>query len=210
MKVKLLHWLFALFVCVGSIPSFSQQKGFDYVPCQEMPQIMQQYNADYRAVARFYSPASTSQRGGGFGGGSFEGGIGSPEKREKLNRINKDYLRKLQSINFKNLSQECKVDYILFKRDLTQRIDASSKTNLDYDKIKQWFPFATIRFFTLLLNPRYGTPSGEQGLKPYQMLFFSGILNRSPGKYFGIELTMPSTRLRLTWLLIDPISIVPP
>lgn len=167
MKVKLLHWLFALFVCVGSIPSFSQQKGFDYVPCQEMPQIMQQYNADYRAVARFYSPASTSQRGGGFGGGSFEGGIGSPEKREKLNRINKDYLRKLQSINFKNLSQECKVDYILFKRDLTQRIDASSKTNLDYDKIKQWFPFADKIYTLEKLRRRGYQPESEKVAKDW-------------------------------------------
>lgn len=118
---------------------FSQSKE-EFVPCQEMPNLMENYNADYRALSRFYTPVSANA----FSGGSRPeaGGIGSPEKRDRLQRLYKEYLAKLDALNFRNLSQECKVDYILFKRDMNEKLRLSLLEQKQYDNIKPWIPFA--------------------------------------------------------------------
>ena len=138
----------------------AQTKGMGYVPCQEMPNIMEQYAADLRALSRFYSPASSaSSRGSGAGG---EGGIGSPEKRERLDKLHNDYLKKLKEINFKNLSQECKVDYILFKRDINDRLWRSAEEAAEYNKIKQWIPFADKIYAVEKVRRRGASPDAEK------------------------------------------------
>jgi uncharacterized protein (DUF885 family) len=105
-----------------------------------MPNLIQNYNADYRALTRFYTPSSGNTFRGGGGGG--DAGTGSPERRERLDKLNREYLKKLGALNFKSLPQECKVDYILFKRDITERIRQASEDAAEYNKIKQWFVFA--------------------------------------------------------------------
>src|SRR3982750_560487 len=95
--------LFAIVYCSG----FSQSKDA-YVPCQEMPDLMQKYTADFRALSRFYSPYRAGG-GGGFGGGGGAEAGGSPEKRARLQKLNNEYLKKVEQLNFKSLSQECKV-----------------------------------------------------------------------------------------------------
>lgn len=111
-----------------------------YAPCQQMPSLIQNYTADYRALSRFYSPSVSGGRGG-FGGG-FEQAMGSPEKRQRLLQLVQDYQRKLAAVPFSQLSQECKADFILFKRDLAQRAAQLGIETEDYDKLKTWFPFA--------------------------------------------------------------------
>ena len=111
----------------------------EYVPCQEMPNIIQNYNADYRALVRYYTPSTGNAFRGGGGG---ETGLGSPERRNRLDKLNQEYLKKLEAINFNNLPQECKVDYILFKRDINARITQAAEDATEYSKIKQWFSFA--------------------------------------------------------------------
>jgi uncharacterized protein (DUF885 family) len=138
----------------------AQTKGMEYVPCQEMPNIMEQYVADFRALSRFYSPASAGFRGGGGGGG--DAGIGSPEKRDKLDKLHTDYLKKLKEINFKNLSQECKVDYILFKRDIDDRLRRSAEEATEYNKIKQWIPFADKIYAIEKVRRRGTSPDAEK------------------------------------------------
>ena len=78
-----------------------------YAPCQEMPSLMENYNADLRAIIRFY----TSNFFGGRNAGNptvTEGG--SPEKRARLDALYHEYLDKLAQLDFKGLQQECKVD----------------------------------------------------------------------------------------------------
>lgn len=111
-----------------------------------MPNLMQHYNADYRVLLRFYTPVSG---GGGFSGsGNARGGggggslTGSPERSSRMISLYKEYLNKVQALNFKSLSQECKADYILFKRDLNQSLELAENEAKEYDKVKQWFPFA--------------------------------------------------------------------
>ena len=125
---------------------------------------MQNYNADYRALARYYSPASANGRG--FGGGGSDA-TGSPEKREKLEQLNKDYLSKLKNVNFKSLSQECKVDYILFKRDLNERLRLSAEETKSYTNIKTWLPFADKIYELEKLRRRGGQPDAEKVAKQW-------------------------------------------
>src|SRR5271154_1812558 len=92
---------------------FAQSKD-EYVPCSEIPNIMQLYNADYNALERFYTPSGNDSP---FGFGRRDNnGATSPEKRERMEKLYKEYLQKLAQIDFDKLPQECKVDYILFKR----------------------------------------------------------------------------------------------
>jgi uncharacterized protein (DUF885 family) len=67
---------------------------------------------------------------------------GSPEKRARLDELCHEYLKKLDGIDFKSLPQECKVDYILFKRDLTEKLRLSAGESVQYNKVSAWFPFA--------------------------------------------------------------------
>jgi len=139
-KFKLLKVVGIFLLTAFSITGFSQvEEDNSYVPCQEMPNLIENYNADYRVLARIYSPLSATAYRGGWGG---EGSVGSPEKRERLDKLCRDYLKKMDAINFKGLPQECKVDYILFKRDLTEKLRLSTAEAKEYDKIKSWIPFA--------------------------------------------------------------------
>ncbi len=45
------------------------------------------------------------------------------------------------NINFNNLSQEYKVDYLLFMRDLNEGLRLAAKEAKELDQIKAWFPF---------------------------------------------------------------------
>ena len=123
---------------LSSTSSFSQSAG-SFVPCQEMPAIMQEYNADFQVLNRFYSPAV---QGFSVGGGGRQSAGSSPEKRERLNKLSREYLVRLDQLDFDGLSQECKADYILFKRDLNEKIRLADLDAQEYAAVKQWFPFA--------------------------------------------------------------------
>jgi uncharacterized protein (DUF885 family) len=149
-------------ICLLSITAFSQTKSNDFVPCQEMPNLMLHYNADFRALSRFYSPASSNARG--FGGDT---GAGSPEKQKKLESLHRDYLKKLETISFKSLPQECKADYILFKRDLNERLRISAEDAKTTDKAKPWFRFADKIYNLERLRRRGGQPDAENVAKEW-------------------------------------------
>ena len=118
--------------------SSSAQSNYDYVPCQEMPFIIQNYQADYRALQRFYTPTDNESPFERSGNSSAD----SPEKRQRLEALYKEYLQKLEKLNFPSLSQECKADYILFKRDLNEHLKVSANKASAYEKIKEWIPFS--------------------------------------------------------------------
>ena len=159
-KHTLLRATCCLLLSVIAVSSFAQGKD-DYVPCQEMPNLMQNYAADYRSVQRFYTPgallAFNNARGGG--GANL---TGSPERSVRLQALYNEYLKKLQAVNFKSLPQECKADYILFKRDLNRSLEQAVDEAKAYDKIKQWFPFAD-RIYEMEKKRRHGLHAdGEQ------------------------------------------------
>src|SRR5687767_8949713 len=137
--MKHLHVRHLFFLLSGTwiAAAAAAQSKNEFVPCQEMPHLIQNYNADYRALVRFYSPAAANASRGGMGGGG-DAGVGSPERRERLKKINQEYLKKLEALDFRNLPQECKVDYILFKRDIDQRLRQSEEEAAEFEKAKPW------------------------------------------------------------------------
>jgi hypothetical protein len=106
-----------------------------YVPCQEMPMLIEHYQADTRAVTRFYNSS--------FYGTRFRGGDPvSPELRGRLGVLDRDYLNRLERLDFNTLPQECKVDYLLFRRDLNENLRLLAVDSGRYEKVRSWFPFA--------------------------------------------------------------------
>jgi uncharacterized protein (DUF885 family) len=143
---------------------FAQLKS-DYVPCDVMPYMMQQYNADYNALERFYTPSGNESPFGyrrrGYNGAE------SPEKRERMKKLYDEYVEKLSQIDFDKLPQECKVDYILFKRDLNASLEQVATKATAYEKIKQWIPFADKIFATEKLRRRGTQLDGEKIAKEW-------------------------------------------
>ncbi|WP_439504286.1 DUF885 family protein [Sediminibacterium sp.] len=131
-----------------------------FVPCQEMPSLIQGYNVDNRTLSRYYSPTS-SRGGGGFGAGA-DASIGSPEKNKRLQQLVQDYQKKLAAVSFNNLSQECKADYILFKRDLAERLQQLKNEEAEVTKIQAWIPFAPKVYALEQLRRRGIQPKAEE------------------------------------------------
>src|SRR5580658_6809974 len=106
-----------------------------YVPCQEMPSLMENYQADARGITRFYNSS--------FYGTRFRGGEAvSPELRARLGALDREYLDKMGRLDFSALPQECKVGYLLFRRDLNEKLRLLAVDSGRYEKIRSWFPFA--------------------------------------------------------------------
>lgn len=135
-------------------PNFiqAQVSTSEWIPCQEMPALIQRFNADSRVLNRYYSPALNNSRGG-FGA---DWSIGSPEKNTRLQKLVKDYQQQLAAVNFKNLSQECKADYILFKRDLSSRLEQLQLDAASLQKVSSWVGF-TDKIYALEQLRRRGT-----------------------------------------------------
>src|ERR1700734_424525 len=93
-----------ILVCSGRLSK--AQTTADYVPCPEMPELIQQFKADRDALERYYTPAGKGQYY------NDDKGASSPEKRERMEKLYQEYLQKLSALDFQKLSQECKTDYI--------------------------------------------------------------------------------------------------
>jgi hypothetical protein len=120
--MRKLYFITALFIIAA--PCLKAQMNAAYVPCNDMPNIIQNYYADVIALNRVYIVE------------------GSPEKRERYKKLAEGYISRLGNIVFTALPQGCKADYILFKRDLTENIYKASAEAKEYTAVQQWFPFA--------------------------------------------------------------------
>ena len=150
---------FLLLLCFMPRDSRAQVSPDPYVPCQEMPRLIENFNADSWAIVRFYNTSFYGSRNGGYGGNQAGG---SPEKRQRLDELYHEYLHKLEEVDFKSLPQECKVDYILLKRDLDEKLYQSAKEAGIYEKIKSWFPFSDSIYAIEKLRRRGHQPDAQQ------------------------------------------------
>lgn len=139
MKIKV---YFLLLLITLSPALFVQAQNYDeplvndvlFVPCEEMPDLINNFYQDYRSLYIAYNIKS------------------SPEYRERFVKFYNSYLGKLNDINYDALPHECKVDYILFKRDLKENIRLSEIETKKYDEVQDWFPFADKIFNTQKLR----------------------------------------------------------
>ncbi|WP_218058539.1 DUF885 family protein [Allomuricauda sp. CP2A] len=132
-----------------------------FVPCEEMPDLMTKYSADQSALVRFYAPGASGRWGRTFDPG------GSPERRERMTKLRNDYLAKLQELDFNALSQECKADYVLFKRDLEMENAEAEEQEAVYQKIKKWFPFSDKIYSYLKARRRGHQPDATKMAKEW-------------------------------------------
>ncbi|GAB4029409.1 DUF885 family protein [Spirosoma gilvum] len=86
--------------------------------------LLTQHEADYGSLSRFYTIT------------------GSPERRERFQKLHSEYLDKLQKLDFDRMTTDSRVDYILFRRNLQQELYKLAQEAEERDKVKPWFPFA--------------------------------------------------------------------
>ena len=171
---KKVNSFFLVLLLICQSVTLSSQIASDFAPCQEMPAIIERYNADEQAISRFYSPVVTG--GGGFNRGGPANAAGSPEKKERLKVLYYQYLDKLEKLSFANLSQECKADYILLKRDLNEKLRLTTKDSLEFSKVKEWFLFNDKIYALEKLRRRGTQPDPLKTAKDFEAI--SGEISR--------------------------------
>jgi hypothetical protein len=135
--------IFIAAMLIVAVSSLHAQMNAAYVPCNDMPNIMQNYYADVTALNRVYIAD------------------GSPEKRERYKKLAEDYISRLGKINFNTLSQGCKADYVLFKRDLNETVFQANTEAKEYTAVLQWFPFADSIYALEKIRRRGGTVNAK-------------------------------------------------
>ncbi|KAA3633308.1 MAG: DUF885 domain-containing protein [Bacteroidetes bacterium] len=82
------------------------------------------YRADYGSLSRYYFIEN------------------SPERRERFEQFCQDYLSRLEVMPFDKLSTGGKVDYLLFKRHLNERLHQLSVEKSEYEAVWQWLNYS--------------------------------------------------------------------
>ncbi|NCI45588.1 DUF885 family protein [Sediminibacterium soli] len=95
-----------------------------YDQTSEVNNLMVHYNADNTSITRFYLIGQ------------------SPERRMKLKKMHEDYLSQLAKMDYDKLPVGSRVDYILFKRNLTNELRLLDLEENEYSQISKWIPFA--------------------------------------------------------------------
>ncbi|MBX2965057.1 MAG: DUF885 family protein [Cyclobacteriaceae bacterium] len=86
----------------------------------EVNDLLVNYRADLGSLNRFYFVA------------------GSPERRERMRTFYNEYVSKLEQLPFETLSQGGKVDYIMFKKTLTDELYSLDIEKKEYEQVKKY------------------------------------------------------------------------
>ncbi len=115
----------------------------------EVHPLMVEFEADKGSLTRFYTISN------------------SPERRQRLELLDKTYLQRLEALPFDKMSQEGKVDYILFKRNLLAELRVLDIERGDIGQISPLVPFAA-PIYELEKKRRRGTwMDGEKLAKEF-------------------------------------------
>ena len=134
---------FIILLLLAFASSIRAQLNSVFVPCNEIPNLIQNYYADIKALDNVFVAE------------------GSPEIRERYNKLAADYLKKLDNLDFKSLPQGCKADYVLFRRDLNEVQFNADKEAKEYESLKTWFPFADTIYNLEKIRRRGGHVEGK-------------------------------------------------
>ncbi len=115
-----------------------------YDQTSEVNNLMVRYNADNSSIHRFYFIHD------------------SPERRERLKKLNTAYLQELESMDFDRLPVGSRVDYILFRRNLREELRLLSKEESEYSQILPWIPFCDSIYAVEKLRRRGGAIDAMQ------------------------------------------------
>jgi len=102
---------------------------FQLTPTQEqvseLYELATQLRADYGSLVRFYTIRN------------------SPERRERMETFFNSYLKKLESLNFNQLSKAGQVDYILTKQYINDNLYQLKEEKEEYESMSEWVAFAS-------------------------------------------------------------------
>src|SRR5690606_6090521 len=108
-----------------------------YEQASEVSGIVIRYQSDVRAIQYAYGPIA---------GGRSTGlpNVYSPEQLDRLQRLDRDYLAELDTLDFDSYSIHGQVDYVLLKRKIKQSLQQLAVQEQAYQQIKPHIPFADI------------------------------------------------------------------
>ncbi len=149
----------ACFLMMSSLKSGAQQSALLYEQTSEMGTMIVSYQRDQAAIVDFYSPYVMNA----VNGYAYKASVlYSPEQRNRLIALNKEYLERLTAISFTEMSIYGQVDYLLLQqkvRDQLVRLEGEASA---YQQIKAYLPFAE-GLYALEKSRRRGTyPAAEQ------------------------------------------------
>lgn len=137
---------FILLLCMAvAVQQGWSQTATLYQQTSEVNNIMVQYDADRGSLSRFYAIES------------------SPDRRQRLQQLQTDYLKQLQQLKFESLSTGAKVDYLLFKRNMDEQLRLLQEEEQEYTQLSQWFTFAE-KIYEIERIRRRGTQQDAQKL----------------------------------------------
>jgi len=129
--------IFLVLSLMCSLRGFAQQE-------PSIQNMILNFNADRGSLDRFYFIQS------------------SPERRQRMEVFCMDYLNRLNALPFETMSVSDRVDYILFRNQLTGWLEQLKKEQLEYDAIKNWIPFADSIYSIERPRRRGSIVNGEQ------------------------------------------------
>jgi hypothetical protein len=158
--MKKITLLLALF---GPLTMVAQNKNQEalYEQASESSGLVVQYSQDVRSINYAYGPMAS---GGGFGGG-FRTYANSPEQRERLIKLNQEYLGKLAQADFDNMSIHGQVDYVVLKRKIDEAINLLNQEAKDYKEIEKYVPFGSAIYALEKNRRRGGNVAGQEVAK---------------------------------------------
>jgi uncharacterized protein (DUF885 family) len=128
--------IIVIYFFAGTQHAFAQQPAL-YSQTSEMADMMIKYDADKGSIMRFYATGSSGdwwqQR---------EAEYNSPERRQRLQQLIKDYLQQLDKVSFDKMNVNGKVDFILFKRNIEDEQYQLQQEQRLYDQVTQYLPFS--------------------------------------------------------------------
>jgi len=127
--------------------SNAQSKTDLLIQTSEVNHLMINFESDRGSLTRFYAVAN------------------SPERTTRLKEFYNNYLSQLKALNFEQLSQGGKVDYILFQRRLLDGLKDLADTEQEYSQVKSYFPFAPAIYDLEKLRRRGIPVNGEEAAR---------------------------------------------
>ncbi|AXY73700.1 DUF885 family protein [Paraflavitalea soli] len=145
--------LFALLLQVEiSIAQPSKKEARLLLQTSEMNDLMIRYQADRESILRFYSTNGTRSEWWNRQGPD---NYNSPERRQRLLKLLADYRKKMTQVDFDDMSQDGKVDWLLFDRKLEDAQFRLEEEDRKYNQIAPYLPFSD-RLYTLIAPRRRG------------------------------------------------------
>jgi hypothetical protein len=129
MKLPAVPFLRLAFLLMCFCPAFSassqaQEESPLYKQTSEVHHLMVQLQADEGSLNRFYFMKN------------------SPEYITRFQQLYKDYLLQLDKLNYDTMNADSRVDYLLTRRDLENKLRLLGEAAAEYKQISKWVPFA--------------------------------------------------------------------